>query len=444
MLILHTSRNFTDENSIIKFCLALENNISLKHLLCSGHNINYKDILHFANSLKNNKTLISLSIGSKNNFDDQCLKYLLIHNLNNYLLKLDLDYKNITFKSGLYLSNLFKNNINLNLNELILSRNNLNDDGIILLSNGIKYNNSLKILNLSNNNISNKSLNNLCISLKNHKNLITLDLSYNNNIIGKNLNESIGLLISNNKIIKEINLNHCNISDEGCLNIYNSLNKINFVHNLILHLKENNITHIGINHLSLNIIHFNELLVSRNKLGIKGFEILVNNLSIINDNNFILNHIDISQNDISIDLITDDNNNENNDENNNDNIEKIINSIEEQNKLHTIINKLFNLKKFYKISFLGNQLGYNSLNEIGNILKTDNIVKHIDLNAIGLSNNDNEYIKQFLTNLSHNNTLEILELGGNEIDEHIEKEINDLVNNKNHKLSIYRDKETKE
>ncbi|CAF4132063.1 unnamed protein product [Rotaria sordida] len=150
-------------------------------LYLTGNKFSNDSMSILSDALYNNLILIELDLFD-NYISDIGVKILMdILSTNKTILKkLHLGSNNISDKGILYISNMLK--INRTLTHLMLNRNNISNHGVHLLSNILAlHNNSLEILSLSSNSlITDLSVDSLIIMLKHNKILKELDIKYCN------------------------------------------------------------------------------------------------------------------------------------------------------------------------------------------------------------------------------------------------------------------------
>lgn len=277
--------NLHDNNityNIVDLIDGLKNNNTLTNLNLSKNNLQDDNIYILAEILKNNNTLQKINL-SDNFISDNGFTFIINALVNNSsIVSLNLSYNNIIdliLDQYPLLDNFRKNK---SLQELRLSHNMLTTDGIIVLSEILKYNSSLLTLDLSINKITANQLNYLTDALKVNKTLTELILTRNLikddgfyqiiNILKENILKD--LWISSNEIT-DINIKYlCEV-----LKINSSLRSLD--------LSFNNLTDISIYYLA-DILEDNETLeyldLSNNKITcnalIKMFEALESNSSL--------------------------------------------------------------------------------------------------------------------------------------------------------------------
>ena len=125
----------------------LARNTTLTELYASGHRLDASAANAIADALKTNRTLRKLCVGDYS-FGDSGVSALAEGLATNQgLLVLDLEYKSVGVGGAIALSNMMRLETNV-LQELLLSRNALNDEAVIKLSDGVQR---LRVLDLSEN-----------------------------------------------------------------------------------------------------------------------------------------------------------------------------------------------------------------------------------------------------------------------------------------------------
>jgi NLR family CARD domain-containing protein 3 len=148
-LVLLSTRTF-EQREACELAQALAENTSLRELFASGHDIGIEGAAAIGAALKRNSTLQVLCIGGSE-MGDHGIAALIADGLlhNGGLQRLDLDYKSLT--DAAHLSTLLHQHTTLR--DLRLGRNLLGHDGIIGLCKGLQHSSSLTSLDLSANSI---------------------------------------------------------------------------------------------------------------------------------------------------------------------------------------------------------------------------------------------------------------------------------------------------
>ena len=283
---LDLSKNNIGDNGLIILIKGLKLNNSILHIDISSNNITQKGGYIFFEYLLENNSIISANIGSKEGLhrnritSEGCSKLEEVLNFNKHLENLDISGNSINNEGLLLIAKGINNDI-INKNKKINS----------LLSN-YSFNNSLLIINLSNNEIS-------CQGIKyilsiNNSNIHTLILSENpiNNDGIKLLSKYLNKQVFNS--LKILELNKCNFNYEGLKCILECLegnkkiqklcmncNNFNIKKNDNLLLKE-----------AFNSINLKELSLSNCKLGDNLSKSVANGLL----NNNTIKYINLSEN----------------------------------------------------------------------------------------------------------------------------------------------------
>ena len=154
------------------------------------------------------------------NDDKVCLLTFGLYN-NTTVKKLDLSYNNITDVGVMIISDCLKHNNTLQ--KLNISQNKITDNGALAISNCLKHNHTLKILNVS-------------------QNMITNDGAV-----------AIVDCLKHNNALQKLNVSHCKITDDGTVAITDWLNDKNLV--IKLDLSQNHISLKGMNRLAVFMKH---------------------------------------------------------------------------------------------------------------------------------------------------------------------------------------------
>ena len=123
------------------------------------------------------------------------------------------------------------------LQRLDLSNNTLSDDGAVIISDGLKNNNTLLELNISHNNITNKGIKNITESIQVNTTLKELNLS--RNILSDDGVAAFSDGLKYNISLQELNISHNKITDEGAkmiseaIKVNKTLQKLDISHNSI-------------------------------------------------------------------------------------------------------------------------------------------------------------------------------------------------------------------
>jgi Ran GTPase-activating protein (RanGAP) involved in mRNA processing and transport len=134
----------------IKLAEVLKRNTTLKELYASGHKIDEKAAIAIAEALLVNRTLTKMCIGDSTFGDAGVMALANGLASNQGLLVLDLEYKSVGIGGAASLANMLRLPTHV-LKELLLSRNELNDEAVVSLSDGVQHSGSLRLLDLSEN-----------------------------------------------------------------------------------------------------------------------------------------------------------------------------------------------------------------------------------------------------------------------------------------------------
>ena len=286
-----------DGMTAISDCLKINN--VLQELNLSWNKITSKGAKQIAEAIKVNATLQKLDISHNSLSDDGVITLSDCLMSNSTLQELDLSWNRITSKGAQKIAEVIQVNTTL-LQKLTISHNSISDDGLTVMSDNLKMNNTLHELDLSWNRITsegakkiaeaiqvNTTLRNLDIShnsisddgvmiisdsLKSNCTLQELDFSWNK-ITNKGA-KKIAEVIQVNTILQKLNVSHNSISDDGMAAISD-------------HLKSNNT--------------LQQLDLSWNRISNKGAEKIIK----ADDASMLLNRINVSHNS-SMDIATHD------------------------------------------------------------------------------------------------------------------------------------------
>ncbi|XP_057701214.1 NLR family CARD domain-containing protein 3-like isoform X2 [Corythoichthys intestinalis] len=191
--------------------------------------------------------------------------------------------------------------INLShLQKLDLSYNDLSDEGVKILSQGLGNPDCiLKVLKLSQCKITKQGCVSLAEALKlNPSHLQKLDVG-NNNLLDDGVEILLNGLTSSNCILKVLNLSHCMIMEKGCVSLAEAL-KVNPSHLQKLDLSYNDLSDEGVEILSKGLASSHCILkvlkLSQCKITEKGYVALAEALKL---NPSYLQKLDVTDNDLS-------------------------------------------------------------------------------------------------------------------------------------------------
>ena len=282
--VLNLSNNNIGDEGIKIISNAIKDNRVLVSFNISSNSITYKGGFIFFNNMMNQKSIIDLDISNSSGINRNRLTSNGIQNIekvlssNLYLEMLNLGGNSIKNEGLKYIcKGLEKNKTLLNLNisnndidkygiekytlnvsnskiiSLNISNNNIMDEGLINLTDSLKFFNCVHHLNLSNCGIEFKGIHYLLMNLQYMKRIETLDISKNNIS-----SERFELLKPFFVIfgVKDLNLSNCLLGDKSggvlgeCLQLNESITKINLSDNKIgdagfkffIHLFKNNYT----------------------------------------------------------------------------------------------------------------------------------------------------------------------------------------------------------
>ncbi|CAF2751545.1 unnamed protein product [Rotaria sp. Silwood2] len=141
--------------------------------------ITQRGVSILANALRDNKCLEELNI-SHNNISDSGIRYLSSTINSSVLKQLDLAENDISDEGAKYLAEMLETNTHLL--GLLLSENQIGDDGVNMFANSLTHGNtSLEFLNLSaNTDISDESIDSLVNMMEHNRSLKKIDLRHNN------------------------------------------------------------------------------------------------------------------------------------------------------------------------------------------------------------------------------------------------------------------------
>ena len=136
------------------------------------------------------------------------------------------------------------------LEELNIHINKLDNDGAVIISEGITKTNTLRELKISGNRITTTGTTAIAKSLLHNTSLEILDMNYN--AIGQDGAITIAQAITNNKTLKELSLCDKTIDEESSMIIMRSLHLNNYITTLVLPitLKDNDNVNREVKHIN--------------------------------------------------------------------------------------------------------------------------------------------------------------------------------------------------
>uniref|UniRef100_A0A667ZL94 Uncharacterized protein n=1 Tax=Myripristis murdjan TaxID=586833 RepID=A0A667ZL94_9TELE len=250
---LDLSNNQLQDSGVKLLSAGLESpNCRLKTLRLSGCGLSETQCDFLASALKSNPHLTELDL-SKNNVQDSGVKLLSsgLESPNCRLETLRLDRCELTESSCASLASALKSNPS-HLTELDLSNNKLQDSGVKLLSPGLESPNCrLETLRLTDCRVTAKSCASLASALKSNPHLTELDLS-NNKLLDSGVKLLSAGLESPNCRLKILRLNHCELTASSCASLASAL-KSNSSHLTELDLSNNKLWDFGVKLLSAGL-----------------------------------------------------------------------------------------------------------------------------------------------------------------------------------------------
>ena len=186
------------------------------------------------------------------NDDKVCLLSFGLYN-NTTGKKLNLSCNNITDVGAVMISDCLKHNYTLQ--KLNISQNKITDNGALAISNCLKHNHTLKILNISQNMITNDGVMTIIECLKHNHTLKNLNISQN--MITNDGAVAIIDCLKYNGTLRKLNISHSKITDDGAVAIIDWLKHKNIF--IKLSLSQNHISLKGMNSLA-KFIRYSTLL----------------------------------------------------------------------------------------------------------------------------------------------------------------------------------------
>ena len=175
---LNIFANKFKDSGILELFVSLHYNTSLLQLDISDNGLTSNGAVAISECLKKNNTLQVLNISQNKLLDDGIIAISdSLKTYNTALLQLDISEIGITSSGAVAISECLKKNNTLQV--LNISENKLSDDGVIAISNSLKTNQILKTLNLANNRITTKGAAKIADAMKSNKSLSDLNISRN-------------------------------------------------------------------------------------------------------------------------------------------------------------------------------------------------------------------------------------------------------------------------
>jgi len=405
-LLILGNRTFTDAEAK-PFAKALAENTSLKELLCGGHELSAESAKAFSDALAVNSTLKRLSFGGKN-FGDSGACSLLGEWRNSGLETLDLSFKNLgtSTMSALSAALAYKGN---SIRQLDLSRNKIDDRGMIELGKGIKLSPNLLHLDVSSNcfgeigckavgeslaHFESRTMKNFTLVMDNNANIKSGGVAELTSVFASSANSLPGRMVSS------LSIKGCEIGNKGLNYLFQAMLSESSPFYSILELKvgDNNITECnGVREiLQSQNCSLQQLSLDFNSLGNAG---VLNLSKALFETKSALVFLDISVN-------------------------KMTEQESDENEIEMIMKNLINAECLKELRLLGNKFGDKGALSLMKQLHDDTILETVSLAAVGLTGEGCEEIMKLLR---HNSGLRTLELGGNDVGEKGKQAINSVA-----------------
>lgn len=247
--IINLDHNYLPED-MAKLIFSSISSTKIQCISLNNCNISYNGIVDLSNLLKILQNLKILALNNNNRIKDDGAK-LIFNTISNFNKKLEeLHMENCCFSpdAAILLSNSLKYLSELKL--LNISNNFLSDDGASKIFQVIKYSNyKLNTINIDNCHFGYISIVKLAKSLRCLPNLLKLIIS-NNNIKDDGLKLLIDSFLDSNNKLTLLNIKNCNISKNGIRKLTDILQKMKYLRQLII--GSNRLENDGINNLSYN------------------------------------------------------------------------------------------------------------------------------------------------------------------------------------------------
>ncbi|CAF4558765.1 unnamed protein product, partial [Didymodactylos carnosus] len=156
----------------------LKINKTVISLNISNNNISNEGVTSIVDALKINKTVFSLYVSNNNISNEGATSIADALKINTTLKNLDISHNKISNEGATSIADALKTNKTLKW--LDISHNNISNEGAISIADALKINTTLEWLYMSNNNISNEGATSIADALKMNKTLEWLDISRNN------------------------------------------------------------------------------------------------------------------------------------------------------------------------------------------------------------------------------------------------------------------------
>lgn len=384
-------------SEVSDFCQALAENHSLEELFCSGHSLPAVSAEAFGAALRKNRSLKFLSLGCSALGDEGLLAIL--KDWDNAVLEtLDLEFKGLGVGGLRGLRNVLCTECNLR--EIRLGRNELDDEAVEELAQGVEKSYTLTKLLLDQNSFTAAGCRALGFALARNqgpKREFCLDLA--NNGFG---DDGLLALLSERDGEREgfsgvdvvaLNVEGCGIGSDGIVGLDRLLRADNascFKQLRALNLARNEIREVGalVEHESLR-----ELNLMGNKLGVEGVLALAKGFA-----NSRVESLHLGDVKFRVDSGT----------------------LEESKEALTLLAQARSLKSIW---FLGNQLSDMGAGHLAACLETNPQLETLGLSATGLSSDG---CLQLLTTLEKNTSIRTIEIGGHAFDERVQAAVDSL------------------
>uniref|UniRef100_H3GES3 Uncharacterized protein n=1 Tax=Phytophthora ramorum TaxID=164328 RepID=H3GES3_PHYRM len=241
-LYVMSTRSITDSD-VVQLASALRSNELLEELYLSGHELGPQGLQAFAECLAINSTMKHLSLGSEK-LGDEAVKVLsagLARNKQSALQNWDLEFKSLTVDGAAALAELLKTNTSLTT--LTLSRNQIGDEGVQKLADGLAGNAhaALEELHATDVGVTGAALDHLAVLVaKDQCSLKTLQLSFN--ALESATNKFFEALTTN-KSLKKLQLKECKLTDEHVVALSTALKQNKTL--VEVDLSDNELTHVA-------------------------------------------------------------------------------------------------------------------------------------------------------------------------------------------------------
>jgi Ran GTPase-activating protein (RanGAP) involved in mRNA processing and transport len=231
-VLLSLGNSSVSDEGLKNICDSIKTNNSLITIGLGNNKISDKGLLYLGEALRSHKSLVTIGLGN-NSIGDQGIKFLCEGLKENQVFQDLLLYNNkLTCKSCEYLSDLLKYDSiqkgylgNKLIKKLYLGSNKLKSEGISILAQALKVNETLENLGLSHCEIENEGIVKFAESLGSNTNSGLKYLALGNNLISSVSVKVLFKALAECKGIQEVSLEWNNLDDECVEDVVEFLKK---------------------------------------------------------------------------------------------------------------------------------------------------------------------------------------------------------------------------